>query len=152
MTRERRIGEDVRWRGCGLLRLQLRELPSFETGHLWDVREVSGEPLKLYVSRTHTEKPGYLMPGYVPLSHDGAELQAQVDALESIQVATPLRFEGAGGFDGTAYSIIRSGGFHTVAFNWWEKGPAEWSALTEGARSFMEYLRRLEPAPLDTPT
>ncbi|RKG73432.1 hypothetical protein [Corallococcus terminator] len=144
-ARERRIGEDVMWRGVGLLALQLRELPSFESGHIWDVRTVDGA-LKLYVSRTNPEKPGYLLPGYSELACDAARLKAFVEQLELTQVATPLLFKGSSWLDGTSYSLVRSDGFDSVTFRWWEKGPAEWEALTSNVMGFIGYLKQQNPS------
>ncbi|NMO15754.1 hypothetical protein HPC49_03345 [Pyxidicoccus fallax] len=144
MSRERRIGETPSWRGAGHLRLQLRERPSFESGSIWDIREIE-DTLTLYVSRTNPDKAGYLLPGYTELVVEQKELASRVEQLEGIPVVTPLRFRGHAGFDGTSYTLTRSDGFDSVSFSWWEEGPSEWTPLTEAVARFIDYLKQQKP-------
>jgi hypothetical protein len=144
-SRERRVGEDVHWRGVGLLLLQVSESPSFEPGHLWDVRELE-DTFKVYVSQTNPDKPGYLLPGYTELAFEQAPFRDLIGQLERAQVGMPLSFQGKSGCDGTGYSLTRRVGFDSVSFSWWEDGPPEWRPLTGPALALIQYFKGLKPA------
>ncbi len=144
-SRERQVGEDVHWRGVGFLRFQVTESPSFEQGHVWDVRTLD-DGLKVYVSRMNPDRPGYLLPGYTELAFEQAPLRDLIGQLEHAQVGPPLGFQGKSGCDGTGYSLTRRVGFDSLSFSWWSDGPPEWRPLTGPALALIQYFKGLKPA------
>ncbi len=128
LQRERRVGEDVFWRGVGERVLQICEISSFSGGSVWDVRRVD-DRLFLYVSEINSEKPGYLHPGYTCLEAEPHRLTNLLEDLATAKVASWSPVKSNIGLDGTTTSVEFRSGFATAAFSWWEEGPVEWREL-----------------------
>lgn len=145
LQRERRVGEDLAWRGIGERVCQIREVSAFDHGFVWDIRRVAAE-YKLYVSELNPSRPGFLIPGYRQLGIDSQRLNGLLLALASAKLSSCLPANPNIGLDGTTTSIAFSNGFASIAVSWWEEGPPEWSELTELARQAAQEFKRLKSA------
>jgi hypothetical protein len=151
LQRERRVGEDLSWRGIGERVLQIREISSFMRGFVWDVRRAA-EELKLYVSELNPEKPGYLNPGYRQLDVDPQRLDCLLSALASTKMNSWLPASGNIGLDGTTTFVEFRSGFASVAVSWWEEGPPEWNELIQLVKQVVQEFKLLSnPSAKGTP-
>ena len=143
-TRVRRIGEDVSWRGLGSKLASIYELPSFETGFIWDIRPFNKE-LKVYVSSV--DHSGRVGPGYRELAIEPAALKRMLTSLAGIRVVPWFPETPHAGLDGTSYSLEIVQGFARVTWSWWSEGPPEWRELACRIRELIAQFKQLEGAP-----
>ncbi len=145
--RERRIGEDVDWRGLGPKIVSIGEYPSFARSFVWDVRRDDGE-LKLFVSASRTAGSGFLAPGY------RQQIIVSVDLEEILTSIATVRLEHwhpdpfPGGTDGTnrEVSVYRYPSFISLR---WRQGqePPQWRELTDLASRLIERFKRTDLVP-----
>ncbi len=128
-SRERRVGEDVHWRGLGPIIVQVSESPSFGAASIWDIRRFN-DALKLYVSTASRARPGFLEPGYRELAIGAEELEAMLAAFAAARLQHLLPAAPVLGLDGTQFGFAFRSGMSAVRLSWWQDGPAEWQDLT----------------------
>ena len=146
LSTRRKIGEDIRIRGIGLLKIQILICPSFSNGECWDFR-VTNEGVKVYKSIVSSED-GTIEPGYFAVAMSD-EIEACLPNLESIKIPLFTEQELIGTADGTLHRVcFTSGVDNIIALSWNSNPPETWAGFVSSIQEILKLLRSAKLAEL----
>ena len=143
LSKERRIGEDIHFRGIGLRKVQIIIAPSFDKGECWDIRELENE-IKIYKSVVNTER-NIIEPGYYEVMVDEKFYSEFSNFLSSAAIPVYTKSNNIGYCDGTSFTLNIENGFgNRFIVSWGENIPKEWEQFTSKLLVFVEKLREYD--------
>jgi hypothetical protein len=140
----RPIGRDVSWRGLGGTLLKIQESSKVHAGFIWDVRCFNGV-LKLYVSTTDPDMPGFLKPGYREVAVEPAEIEAMLASFGDVPFAWCDPGNTAAGEDRERTEVAIQNGVTAISWSWSDDGPRQWREMVAAVRRVIQRLRQLDP-------
>jgi hypothetical protein len=142
LSKTRTLGEDISFRGVGLLMLQILVLPSFEDGECWDIREIDGQ-LSAFKSVVNTEER-VILPGYFRVELANNTIEDNFCSLRRIEFPLFVKQENTATADGTSYSVrLISGIENAVKLSWSGNPPSEWNGFISIISEFLALLRSM---------
>jgi len=136
LTQPREYHSDFHLRGLGWRRTQLVEIPCFDVGAVFDLRQ-SDDDWRLYQSKFVPETDQVI--GYEQLAFDSGKLKGMFARVTSLTLPLIPFLNGYGGADGEVYELAVFGDLYSEwRFRWWTDSPPQWKPLVDLATEMLE--------------
>lgn len=131
------LHEDRHAWSIGIRRIQIVYMPSFETGHAWDFREIDGI-FKVYRSEIGKFSKLY---NYTAIDFPSKISENFIKYLQKLKLRISPIFVSEAGLDGTTTELAFFGDLHSgFRFRWWSNPPPNWKKMTGYTEKIIEQL------------